>query len=170
MNQKIIILLIALLFSTTLVVAQTPRRRTGVAAPQPTPTPTPVPVNSQDPPPATLAIVNDTSITMADVGDQINATILSDPDLYLRAFYLDPEKEIKEARQRALDARISSLLIAAEAKKRTKSPEEEIQAAYETNRAQLGAATLASVRLELINYLRGLHRQELYEAYLNRLR
>jgi protein-disulfide isomerase len=192
MNRtRLLIPSLMLIACGAIAVGQTPRRRTGTAAPKPTPTPTPVPVNSQpqqpaDPPPATLAIVNDTSITMADVGDQINATILSDPDLYLRAFYLDPEKEIKEARQRALDARVSSLLIAAEAKKRTKSPEEiaeteidakitppteqEIQAAYEANRAQLGAATLASVRPELINYLRGLRRQELYEAYLNRLR
>ncbi len=186
-----LIILLTLIACAAMAVAQTQRRRTGTAAPKPTPTPTPVPVSSQpqqpmDPPPATLAIVNDTSITLADVADQINATILDDPDPYLRAFYLDPEKEIKEARQRALDARISSLLIAAEAKKRAKSQaeiveteidakitppsEQEIQAAYEANRAQLGAATLASVRPELINYLRGLRRQELYEAYLNRLR
>ena len=169
---------------------QTPRRRTGTAAPKPTPSPTPAPVSSQpqqpaDPPPATLAIVNDTSITMADVGDQINATILNDPDLYLRAFYLDPEKEIKEARQRALDARINSLLIAAEAKKRGKSPDEiveneinakitppteqEIQATFEANRAQLGS-DLEKVRPGVVNYLRSQRRQELYEAYLNRLR
>ena len=104
----------------------------------------------------------------------------------MRAFYLDPEKEIKEARQRALDARINSLLIAAEAKKRSTSPDEivekeinakitppmepEIQAAYEANRAQLGSVTLESVRPELINYLRNQRRQELFEAYLNRLR
>src|SRR5216684_2049763 len=123
MNQKPSILLIAILLTATFIAAQTPRRRTGAAAPKPTPTPTPAPVSSQpqqpaDPAPAPLAIVNDTSITVADVGDQINATILNDPDLYLRAFYLDPEKEIKEARQRALDARINSLLIAAEARKR----------------------------------------------------
>jgi len=191
MNKKIIILLIALLLGATSVPAQTPRRRTGAAAPKPTPTPTLVSVSSQpqqpaDPPPATVAIVNDTSITMADVGAQINATILNDPDLYLRAFYLDPEKEIKEARQRALDARINSLLIAAEAKKRSKSPDEivesevnakiapptepEIQAAFEANRAQLGGASLESVRPDLVNFLRSQRRQELYEAYLNRLR
>ena len=180
-----------LIACAAIAVAQTPRRRTAAAAPKPTPTPTPAPVGSQpqkpaDPAPAPLAIVNDTSITLADVGEQINAAILNDPDPYLRAFYLDPEKEIKEARQRALDARINSLLIAAEAKKRSKSPDEiveteinakitpptepEIQAAYEANRAQLGAATLDSVRPELINYLRGQRRQELYDAYLNRLR
>jgi len=186
-----LIILLTLIACAAISVAQTPRRRTGTAAPKPTPTPTPVPVSSQpqqpaDPPPATLAIVNDTSITQSDVAEQINAAISNDPDLYLRAFYLDSEKEIKEARQRALEARISSLLIAAEAKKRMKSPDEivateidakitppteqEIQAAFEANRAQLGAATLESVRPELINYLRNQRRQELYETYLNRLR
>ena len=162
MNRtRLLIISITLIACGAIAVAQTPRRRTGAAAPKPTPTPVPVssqPQQPADPPPATLAIVNDTSITLADVGDQINATILNDPDLYLRAFYLDPEKEIKEARQRALDARINSLLIAAEAKKRGKSPDEivekeinakitppteqEIQAAYKANRAQLGSADL----------------------------
>jgi protein-disulfide isomerase len=190
MNRtRLLIISIMLIACAAIAVAQTPRRRTGAAAPKPTPTPAPVSSQPQQPAdsaPAPLAIVNDTSITMADVGDQVNATILNDPDPYLRAFYLDPEKEIKEARQRALDARINSLLIAAEAKKRSKSPdeiveteinakitaptEEEIQAAYNANRAQLGAATLESVRPELINYLRSQRRQELYEAYLNRLR
>ena len=184
-----LIILVTLIACAAIAVAQAPRRRTGAAAPKPTPTPVPVssqPQQPADPPPATVAIVNDTSITMADVGDQINATILNDPDLYLRAFYLDPEKEIKEARQRALDARINSLLIAAEAKKRSKSPDEivesevnakiasptepEIQAAFEANRAQLGGASLESVRPDLVNFLRNQRRQELYEAYLNRLR
>ena len=189
MNQKTIILPIALLLSAAFVVAQAPRRRTSAAAPKPTPTPVPAssqPQQPADPPPATVAIVNDTSITMADVGDQINAAILNDPDLYLRAFYVDSEKEIKEARQRALDARINSLLIAAEAKKHSKSPDEivesevnakiapptepEIQAAFEANRAQLGGASLDTVRPDLVNFLRNQRRQELYEAYLNRLR
>jgi protein-disulfide isomerase len=189
MNRKLIMLLAVLLLTASLVVAQTPRRRTGAAAPKPTPTPTPVssqPQQPADPAPVTLAIVNDASITQLDIAEQINAAILNDPDPYLRAFYLDPEKEIKEARQRALDARINSLLIAAEAKKRIKSPEEivekeidakitapteqEIQAAYNANRAQLGSADLEKVRPDLINYLRNQRRQELYEAYLNRLR
>src|SRR6266849_6089341 len=182
MNRKLIILLSALLLTVSLVPAQTPRRRTGAAGPKPTPTPTPAPVSSPprqpaDPPPVTLAIVNDTSITQSDVADQINAAILNDPDLYLRAFYLDPEKEIKEARQRALDARINSLLLAAEAKKRGKSPDEivaqeinakiappteqEIQAAYAANRDQLGSVPLENVRPDLINYLRNQRSQEL---------
>src|SRR6266853_265070 len=125
-----LIILLTLIACAAMAVAQTPRRRTGTAAPKPTPTPAPVsnpPQQPADPPPATLAIVNDTSITLADVADQINAAISNDPDLYLRAFYLDPEKEIKEARQRALEARINSLLIAAEAKKRSKSSDEIVE-------------------------------------------
>jgi protein-disulfide isomerase len=187
---KLLVISMTLLACAAIAVAQTPRRRTG-PAPKPAPTPTPVPVSNQpqqpaDPPPLTLAIVNDTSITQADVADQINAAILNDPDLYLRAFYLDPEKEIKEARLRALDARINSLLIAAEARKRGRSPDEiveseinakisppseqEIQAAYNANQAQLGSVDLEKVRPDLINYLRNQRKQELYEAYLNRLR
>ncbi len=125
MNRtRLLIISMTLIACAAIAVAQTPRRRTGVAGPKPTPTPTPASVSSPpqqpaDPPPATLAIVNDTSITQSDVADQINAAISNDPDLYLRAFYLDPEKEIKEARQRALEARINSLLIAAEARKRS---------------------------------------------------
>jgi protein-disulfide isomerase len=188
MNRtRLLIILVTLIACGTIAAAQTPRRGAGAVAPKPTPTPVPVtqPQQPADPPPATLAIVNDTSITLRDVGDQINATILNDPDLYLRAFYLDPEKELKEARQRALDARINSLLIAAEAKKRGKSPDEiveneinakitppteqEIQATFEANRAQLGS-DLEKVRPGVVNYLRSQRRQELYEAYLNRLR
>src|SRR5260370_3273720 len=189
MNRtRLLIISMTLIACAAIAVAQTPRRRTGAAGPKPTPTPTPASVSSPpqqpaDPPPATLAIVNDTSITLADVGDQIKAAILNDPDLYLRAFYLDPEKEIKEARQRALEARINSLLIAAEARKHSRSSDEivateidakitppteqEIQAAFEANRAQLGSADLEKVRPEMINYLRGQPRQELYESYPN---
>jgi protein-disulfide isomerase len=192
MNRtSLLIISIMLIACAAIAVAQTPRRRPGAAPPKPTPTPTPAPVTSQpqqpaDPVPATLATVNDTSITQADVGDQINTAILNDPDPYLRAFYLDPEKETKEARQRALDARINSLLLAAESKKRGKSSgeliekevnakitpptEQEIQEAYTANRVQLGSASLDSVRPDLINYLRSQHSQELYEAFLNRLR
>ena len=98
----------------------------------------------------------------------------------------DREKEIKEARQRALDARIGSLLVAAEAKKRGITTEEflnrevnnkiptpseaEIKAAYDGNRDQIGNADLEKVRPEIINFLREQRRQELYAAMLNRLK
>ena len=126
-----------------------------------------------------------TAIT-ADIEDQVNAVILRDSDPYLRAYYLDPEKETKEARQRAVDARVNSLLLAAEAKKRGKPSDEiveaeinsripapteqEIKAAYDANRDQIGSADLESVRADLINYIRSQRSQELYSALINRLK
>ena len=53
---------------------------------------------------------------------------MRDPDPYLHDYYLDPVKALSEARQRAVDARVSSMLIAAEAKKRGKSSAELIEA------------------------------------------
>lgn len=136
--------------------------------------------------PTTLAVVNDVTISAADIEDQVSAIILRDPDPYLRAYYLDPEKETKESRQRALDARINSLLIAAEAKKRGKSSDEileteinsripsptdqEIKATYDANRDQIGSADLESVRPDLINYIRNQRSQQLYSALISRLK
>jgi len=136
--------------------------------------------------PATVAVVNDVTISASDIEDQVGAIILRDPDPYLRAFYADREKEIKDSRQRALDARINSLLIAAEAKKRGKSRDEiieteitsriapptdsEIQVAYDANRDQIGNANLESVRAELINFIRNERSQELYAALIRRLK
>jgi protein-disulfide isomerase len=134
----------------------------------------------------TLAIVNDTTITAADIEPQVSAKVLNDPDPYLRAFYQDREKEIKDARLRAVDARISSLLVEAEAKKRglpaqeflerevnnrVPAPSEaEIKVAYDSNRDQIGDLDLEKVRPNLINFLREQRRQELYSALMNRLK
>jgi predicted Zn-dependent protease len=131
-------------------------------------------------------VVNDATISSADIEDQVNSIITRDPDPYLRAYYLDPATATKEARQRALDARISSLLIAAEAKKRGKSSDEliemeinsrirpptesEIKATYDANRDQIGTADLESVRPELINFIRNQRSQELYAALITRLK
>ena len=136
--------------------------------------------------PTTLAVVNDVTISAADIEDQVSAIILRDPDPYLRAYYVDPEKETKESRQRALDARINSLLIAAEAKKRGKSSDEileteinsripsptdqEIKATYDANRDQIGSPDLESVRPDLINYIRNQRSQQLYSALISRLK
>jgi protein-disulfide isomerase len=136
--------------------------------------------------PATIAVVNDVTISAGDIEDQVSAAILRDSDPYLRAYYADREKETRESRQRALDARINSLLIAAEAKKRGKSSDEiieaeinsritpptepEIKAAYAANRDQIGNADLESVRPELINFIRNERSQELYAALIRRLK
>ncbi len=173
--------------------AQSPRSRTTPQLPAATPSTKtnspadqPSPVQPAELAPTTLAVVNDVTISTADIEDQVNATILRDPDPYLRAYYLDPAKETKEARQRALDARINSLLIAAEAKKRGKSSDEiveteinsripaptdqEIKAAYDANRDQIGSASFESVRPDLINYIRNQRSQQMYSALISRLK
>jgi protein-disulfide isomerase len=177
--------------------AQAPRRGTTPRAPAAKPAPTASPVNkpaavqpSATQPavlaPTTIAVVNDLTISAADIEDQVSAAILRDPDPYLRAYYQDPEKETRESRQRALDARINSLLIAAEARKRGKSSDEiveaeinsripaptdqEIKAAYDANRDQIGSVDLESVRPDLINYIRNQRSQVLYSALISRLK
>ena len=167
------------------------RRRTTPQPPAkpiatPTPTPQPTPAQSSDPSSPAIAIVNDTTISASDIQDDVNAMALRDPDPYLRDYLADPAKAIREARQRAVDARISSLLVAAEAKKRGKDSsdiiqseidarvpaptEAEVKAAYDANRDQLGSADLESVRPELVSFIREQKREELYTALVNRLK
>jgi protein-disulfide isomerase len=187
--------IIALITAT----AQTPRHGTATRTPATKPAPAdksaakttappsqPSPTQPAELAPVTLAVVNDTTISASDIEDQVNAIINRDPDPYLRAYYADPAKETRESRQRALDARVNSLLIAAEARKRRKTSdqiieaeinsriptptEQEIKAAYDANRDQIGSATLESVRAELISYIRNERSQELYLALINRLK
>jgi predicted DsbA family dithiol-disulfide isomerase len=153
------------------------------AAPKATPQPSPN--KPADGASAPLAIVNDVTISASDIESDVSAIIQRDQDVYLKAYYADPEKEAKESRQRALDARVNSLLVAAEAKKRGKSTDEiieteinsrvptptdaEIQAVYDANRNQL-RVPLESARAELINYIRSERSQELYAALIRRLK
>jgi len=111
---------------------------------------------------------------------------MQDPDPYLHDFYTDPAKATKDARERAVEARVSSMLIAAEAKKRGKSTndyieseinakvpaptDQEVRAAYDANRNQIGGADLEAVRAELVNFIRNQRRSELYSALVNRLK
>jgi len=193
MRKTIFILLISVLALVS-VSAQAPRRTTPrTPAPKPTPSPKPTAPASQPSPTqpivptsTALAVVNDVTISAADIQEQVSAAVLNDPDPYLRAFYENRETAIKEARQRALDARVNSLLAAAEAKKRGLSPDEflkneidskvgspseaEIRATFDANRAQLGNADLESVRPQLVNYLKGQRSEELYATMLNRLK
>jgi protein-disulfide isomerase len=194
-NRVIIIILIAVT-ALGLATAQTPRRRTSAklpatkattpAAKTTAPAAQPTPSQPAEVTATTLAVVNDLTISASDIEAEVNAIILRNPDPYLRSYYADPDKEKKESRQRALDARVNSLLIAAEAKKHGKSSDQiieteinsrintpteaEIQAAYDANRDQLGSAKLESVRAELINYIRGERSQELYAALIRRLK
>ena len=199
MNRKTIIAALICLIALALVSGQTPRRRSTPRMPATKPAPAdnsaakttapstqPSPAPPAELAPVTLAVVNDITISASDIEDQVNAVILKDPDPYLRAYYADPSKETRAARQRALDGRVNSLLIAAEARKRGKSADEiiqteinsrvpaptepEIKAAYDANRDQIGSADLESVRAELINFIRNERSQELYTALINRLK
>jgi predicted DsbA family dithiol-disulfide isomerase len=179
--------------------AQAQRRRTPAKRNSTRPPTQSVPIKSNDkvappaqtPPPApseaspTLAIVNDVTVTAADIDSAVSSSILNDPDLYLQAFYQDREKAIREARQRAVDARINSLLISSEAKKRGITGEEflesevnsrvpaptdaEVRAVYDANRAQLGP-DIEAVRANIVNYLRGRRTEELHGDLVNRLK
>jgi protein-disulfide isomerase len=175
------------------VAAQSTRRgttsRPSTTKPAATPTPAapqPTPVPAANITATTLAVFEDKTISASDIETQVNEIVLKDPDPYLHDYYTDPNKAIREARQRAVDARVASMLIAAEAKKRGKTPDEilaseitsripqptdqEIKAAYDANRAQVGGADLESVRTELVNFIRNQRSQDLYAALVSRLR
>ena len=192
--RRIIISLLTLTFAVS-IFGQSPRSRTSSRSATPKPTPS-TPTTTTTAPPAptqpaenvspTLAIVNDLTISAADIEPQVRTAIENDTDPYLRAFYEDRDKAIKEARERALTARVNSMLMAAEAKKRGLTAEDflerevnskiappsdaEIWAVYDSNRAQLGNADLESVRPQVINYLRGQRTEELHAALVNRLK
>jgi len=189
---RIILAASVAVFLFMMVGAQTPRRpgtnRSG-AKPSPTATPAPAaasPTPAADPASPVLATIGDINISTADIEADVSAAIMRDSDPYLRDFYADPAKATREARERAVDARVASMLIAAEARKRGKSPndiieteinskvsapsEQEIRAAYDANRSQIGAVDLESVRPDLVNFLRNQQKQTLYSGLITRLR
>ena len=111
--------------------------------------------------------------------------ISNDPELYLRDFYQDRAKAIREARQRAVDARVSSMLIAAEAAKRKitsdalldaevngKIPnptDAEVRAVFDQNRGQIGD-DFDAARPTIINYLRNERAEKARGELVNRLK
>ena len=192
LQRLVLAALMAALF-LVVIVAQTPRRPpvTKPATPKPTVTPTPAtvapaPTPVVDPSAPALATIGATTILPSEIEADVSAAIMRDPDPYLQDYYTDPAKAVRAARERAVDARVASMLIAAEAKKRGKSPndiieseintrvvgpsEQDIQAAYNANRSQLGGADLESVRPDLVNYLRSQQKQTLYTGLVNRLK
>jgi hypothetical protein len=129
MNPRVPVALFLILTFAVACLAQTPRRRAAgrTTATKPTSAQTPPakpdqippaapPLSSTNAPPGTMAIVNDVTITSADIEQAVSARIMNDPDIYLRDFYQNREKAIREARQRAVDVRLNSLLLAAAAK------------------------------------------------------
>ncbi|HKP36315.1 MAG TPA: thioredoxin domain-containing protein [Pyrinomonadaceae bacterium] len=196
MNRHSIIV-ISLILTCAFPVAAQPRRRTSGQRTTTRPATQPVETKSTSAavppsPPASpadsseaLAIVNDVTLTAADIESTVSSKILNDPDLYLQAFYQDREKAIREARQRAVDARVNSMLIAAEAKKRGMTTDQfldsevnskvasptdaEVRAVYDANRAQLGA-DLEAVRPTIVNYIRAERSQQAHAELVNRLK
>jgi predicted DsbA family dithiol-disulfide isomerase len=199
MNSRVPVALLLILTSAVACLAQTPRRRaagrttaTKSTAAQTPPAkadqipPAAPPLSSTSAPPGTLAIVNDVTITSADIEQAVSARIMNDPDLYLRDFYQNREKAIREARQRAVDVRINSLLIAAAAKKagltndqylsreltsKIATPTDaEVRAFYDANREQLGNVELESARGEILGYLRNQRMEQARADLVTRLK
>ena len=145
-------------------------------------TPNPASTTSDSAP---IAIVGDTTFTAADIEPSVTELISNDPDLYLRDFYQDRAKAISEARQRAVDARVSSMLIASEAAKRKMTTDAfldaevngkipnptdaEVRAVFDQNRAQIGD-DFESARATIINYLRNQRAEKERGDLVNRLK
>jgi protein-disulfide isomerase len=169
-----------LIFVCTPSIAQTPRRGAGrapAASPRTSAKPTP-PATARGAAPAAastpLAVVNNQTITFADIDPRAQQVVASLP------------QEIINARRRLLDAQINALLFQAEAKRRNVTieqlldvevnqrvvypTEDEIKAFYDTNRDSIGAADLQSVRTQIINYIRNERAQKLAADFANRLR
>ena len=133
---------------------------------------------------AVLAVVDNVTITSADIEGTVQSAISGDAEL--TAFYQDRDKAIREARQRAVDARVSSMLIASEAKKRgltvneflgrevtgkTAAPTDaEVRAVYDANRSQFGNADLEAARPTIVAYLRNERSAKAYGEMVNRLK
>jgi len=158
---------------------QTTPAKTNEAAAAPAPTPS---ANSDSP---AIAIVNDTTLTAADIEPTVTELISNDPDLYLRDFYQDRAKAIREARQRAVDARVSSMLIASEAAKRKMTTDAlldaeinskianptdaEVRAVFDQNRGQIGD-DFDAARPTIVNYLRNERVEKERGELVNRLK
>jgi len=143
------------------------------------------PSSSASPDSPAVAIVDTATFTAADIEPTVSQIILSDADLYLRDFYQDRAKAIREARQRAVDARVSSMLIASEASKRkittdafldaeinSKIPnptDAEVRAVFDANRGQLGD-DFDGARPQIIAYLREQRAENQRGELVNRLK
>jgi protein-disulfide isomerase len=172
-------------------VAQTPRRRTSrrptvkVATPQPSPETATRPQPSSEsasrplPPkqpqsPTPLAIVNGQTITTSDIDQGVMEEV--------RAI----EERIAAAPRQILETQINTELLNVEARKRkltsqqlhdlevtkriTAPSETEIQTFIESNRAQLDGSDPATLRTEVISYLRAKREEKLTEDLVRRLR
>ena len=191
MNRTSLWVLVLVMTMAVSVIGQ-PRRRgsgrpTSQTTAKPTAAATPAPTPAE-PAPSTnasvLAVVDNVTITSADIERTVQSAMSGDAEL--STFHQDREKAIREARQRAVDARVSSMLVAAEARKRGmmldeflqrevtgKTPpptDAEVRAVYDANRSQFGNADLEAMRPTIVNYLRNERGAKAYGEMVNRLK
>ena len=170
------------LFISVGVVGQIPRRRKPTR-PAPakavTPQPVPEPVNRPSPPrepkaPIPLAIVNGQTITTADL------------DARAREEVEGIEERIADTRRRVLELQINTELLEVEAKKRKVTSQQlynlevskrvpdpseaEIKKLIEDSRDRIAEADGASIRQQVISFLRATQEAKISEEFVRRLR
>jgi protein-disulfide isomerase len=182
MNYRNLVCAVLLCLGLSASIALAQRTRTGAGqkpAPK-TPTPTATPTQQKQtattgtPAPGTLATVNGQAITLADLDPQVRQVVEG----------LD--KNMPDLRKDALNARINTLLLENEAQKRkvttdqlmdaevnnhiTDPTDAEVQAVYDANKQQIGNADLATVRPQIVAYLKNQKAQKLANDLVTRLR
>ena len=163
------------------VAAQKSRRKTSVpsvSAKPAAPEPTPAPVSAKEPAapkaPVPLAIVNDQTITTADI------------DRSVREQVENLDERIADARRQVLELQINTALLELESKKRKLTPQQlynlevskrvadpndaEIQKFLEDNRDQIKEGDAATVRSQTIALLRATREAKISEEFVRRLR
>ena len=166
---------------TTSTSRETAPTRPSAAATAAAATPTPAPSATSDSP--AIAIVNDTTLRASDIEPTVTQLLSDDPESL--GYFQDRAKAIRDARQRAVDARVSFMLIASEASKRkmttdaflnaevtSKIPsptDEEVRAVFDQNSAQLGV-NFDTARPTIINYLRDQRAEKARGDLVNRLK
>lgn len=186
MKYRILILvaLVSLLAINSAVITTAQTQRGGGQRPRPqTPTTTPTPAKPAATPatqsatatqPNALAIVNGQTVTLADLDPRIRTAVEN------------LEKDMPNFRRDALQARINTLLLQNEAQKRkvtgdqlmdtevnsriTDPTEAEIKTVYDANKQQMGNADIATVRPEIVSYLRSQAARKFANEFLTRLR
>jgi thiol-disulfide isomerase/thioredoxin len=181
MKTATILLFTLLFFSTSGVLGQSPRRRgtsrptaakpADPPAPQPTPAATP---NLTPQAPVLLAVVNGQNITTADLEPSVRQEVET-----LAA-------RIADARKQVFEMEINTLLLDIEAKKRGVTSQQlydsevkkkivdpspaEIAKLIEGSRDQLEPGDPATLRQQVIEYLRGESEAKISEEFVKRLR
>jgi protein-disulfide isomerase len=178
--------LVGILIFISSTAAQTPRGSRRPTNPTPTPTPTARPTTTTRPTPQTPSVMGDPvgPGTLATVNGQ--SIMLADLDPQVGQVVQGYTANMPSLRKDALDARISSLLLENEAQKRkitgdelmdaevnkriTDPAEADIKAVYDANKQQIGNADIATVRPQIVDYLRNQMARKLAADLVTRLR